>query len=50
MGITVTLEPSEVGLLLGFANIGDTSFGAVNTKKGLNFMGFKKKNPETKGY
>lgn len=50
IGITVTPEPNGLGSLLGFVNYGDTMFDTVDTKKGLYFMGFKKKNPKTKGY
>lgn len=47
--ITLTYEPKEFELLLGFVNDGDTRFDIVDTKKGLDFMGYDKKKPNVKG-
>lgn len=40
--IILSYDPKEIGK---FVNEGDTGFGGVNTKKGLEFISFKKKNP-----
>lgn len=37
-------------MLLGFVNKKDIGFDKVNTEKGLDFMDYKKKNPEINGY
>lgn len=49
-GIIVTIKPKEVGLLLGFVVNGDTGFNTIDTKKGLDFIGYKRKNLDAKGY
>lgn len=49
-GVTLTYEPKKVGMLLGFVNKKDIGFDKVNTEKGLDFMDYKKKNPEINGY
>lgn len=43
--VTLSYDPKEIGK---FVNEGDTGFGGVNTKKGLEFIGFKKKNQKLK--
>lgn len=48
--VTISFTPREVGLRLGFVSDGDIGFSIVDTKKGLDFIGFKKNNQETEGY
>lgn len=47
--ITLTYEPREFGHLLGFVNQANIGFGSIDTKKGPEFVGYKKKNPNVKG-